>query len=399
MRIIAGLDVSRNFADIAILSCFPDISPLQFFREHQEKICFSLSCDRSGIERLKSLSVAEIILEPTGYWYSGFWVNAARSLGIKINWVSHQEVKHHRHHYGFKNKDDRSDAFTMALMYFDPGARDELGNPRFIPHYECDRVERVRRLWHEREQLDKNMGNNIRQLRQRLLIEHPEIAQKKFNYIGKHGVNPTLGHIARTIDHHRIGETVGTGITPYSTSQAKDIIELRNRRDRCETELEAILSEFPDYDSTFKAFGFGIVLRALLLMHCYPIERFYVAGAPYWRDGHDISLRRFQAFLGLSFTYEKSGASSATGKKIKRKWHGSETVRSHLYAHALIVICAKTIPPRSSTIVALRAAWHHERVDPTTGKSYPPFKALGKDGICRLLFYEARLLYQALKKL
>lgn len=399
MNKIAGLDVSRNFADIAILCCFPTISPLQYFEGHKNEICHRLSCDRSGIEKLASLTPSEIILEPTGYWYSGFWVNAARTLGIKINWVSHQEVKYHRHHYGFKNKDDRSDAFTMALMYFDIGARDELGNPRFIKDYQCDRVEQVRLLWHEREQTSKNMNNNIRQLRQRLLIEHPEIAQKDFTYKGKHGVNPTLGHIAKMFSHNRIPQTVGIGISSYSRTHAADIIAMRERIDRQEQKLEALLALWGDYDRAFKSFGFGVSLRSLMLIHCYPIERFYVAGAPYWRDGHDISLRRFQAFLGLSFTYERSGAGAADSKKIKRKWHGSEVVRSHLYAHALVMICSTKIPPRSEVIVTLRNAWHHKRTDPVGGKSYPPFKAFGKDGICRLLFYEVRLLYQQLKKL
>jgi hypothetical protein len=39
-------------------------------------------------------------------------------------------------------------------------------------------------------------------------------------------------------------------------------------------------------------------------------------------------------------------------------------------------------------------------IETTTSVSLPPsFKALGKDGICRLLFYETRLLYQELIKL
>ncbi|QGZ91739.1 hypothetical protein GQR42_21655 [Microcystis aeruginosa FD4] len=39
----------------------------------------------------------------------------------------------------------------------------------------------------------------------------------------------------------------------------------------------------------------------------------------------------------------------------------------------------------------------HSYLDSATQKKeLPSFKALGKDGLCRLLFYETRLLYQLL---
>lgn len=59
----------------------------------------------------------------------------------------------------------------------------------------------------------------------------------------------------------------------------------------------------------------------------------------------------------------------------------------------------------------LKNAWFNPRsheftvINEKTGKKerksqeLPSFKALGKDGICRLLFYETRLLYQELIKL
>jgi hypothetical protein len=45
------------------------------------------------------------------------------------------------------------------------------------------------------------------------------------------------------------------------------------------------------------------------------------------RTKHDHSCRQFQAFLGLSFTLEKSGDSG----NLKKKFHGSKVCRSHLY--------------------------------------------------------------------
>ena len=71
------------------------------------------------------------------------------------------------------------------------------------------------------------------------------------------------------------------------------------------------------------------------------IYRFLVDGKPWieYERGkreklqkRDRSLRKFQAFLGLSFSYEQSGDSS------KRKYHGSSLVRSHLYIWAVCMV-------------------------------------------------------------
>jgi hypothetical protein len=81
------------------------------------------------------------------------------------------------------------------------------------------------------------------------------------------------------------------------------------------------LTEFKSYCQVFTQFGFGIVTQSLLLLHCHPIDRFLVKGKPYFRGDHDISLRRFQAYLGLAYSYEISGDSSAvnTGQKVEKK--------------------------------------------------------------------------------
>ena len=47
-----------------------------------------------------------------------------------------------------------------------------------------------------------------------------------------------------------------------------------------------------------------------------------------WRASPDRSLRKFQAYLGLSYSYSQSG------DKKTRQFHGSTLVRSHLYVWA-----------------------------------------------------------------
>jgi len=176
-----------------------------------------------------------------------------------------------------------------------------------------------------------------------------------------------------------------------------------------EGELSEILEleQFKPYCQVFNQFLFGTVLQSLLLLHCYPIERFLVNGKPYFRGDHDISLRKFQAYLGLGYSYQISGDTSAKQDKVKKSWKVSDLMRSHLYAHELVTICPNK-PAKTEVIGKLKHSWLnpwiHIYYDTENGqtiekkKELPSFKALGKDGLCRLLFYETRLLYQLLTR-
>jgi hypothetical protein len=73
----------------------------------------------------------------------------------------------------------------------------------------------------------------------------------------------------------------------------------------------------------------------------------------------------------------------------------------------MVTICPNK-PAKTETMVKLKNSWlnprkhtYFTRNEKTRKKikvtqELPSFKALGKDGLCRLLFYETRLLYQLL---
>ncbi len=376
---ILGIDVSRNWAIVVLLCEFPTVSSLQYSKSIKEplrgyvrikgnvqlnEIAYKLECNAEAIEIIKSLEVDAIILEPTGYWYASFWVNCAKKLGLDIYWISHQQTKINRQHYfKTKNKDDYLDALTIALTYFDKSGLDDLGNPPILNNYDHDSIDLLRRTFHEREQIDKNKNSLINQLRQRLCCEHPEIAQRDFDYIGVNGFNPTLGHIAGLRNNPRIKATSGTEISEYSRLLANDIVMYATRISIKEAELSEILEleQFKDYCQVFNQFLFGTVTQSLLLLHCYPIERFLVNGKPYFRGDHDISLRKFQAYLGLGYSYQISGDTSAKQDKIKKSWKGSDLMRSHLYAHALVTICPNK-PAKTEIMAKLKHSWLNPRI-------------------------------------
>ena len=66
--------------------------------------------------------------EPTGHWYSYFWVTVAKQHNIAICWVSHTDLDFKRGGYGFINKRDTEDALCLAATYFDSQFVDDLGN-------------------------------------------------------------------------------------------------------------------------------------------------------------------------------------------------------------------------------------------------------------------------------
>ncbi|MDB9419431.1 hypothetical protein PN467_02545, partial [Microcystis aeruginosa CS-563/04] len=174
---------------------------------------------------------------------------------------------------------------------------------------------------------------------------------------------PTLGWLAGLAGNPRIKSTAGTGISEYSQLLAKDVITYQDRIAVKELKLGEILEleQFKPYCQVFNQFLFGTVTQSLLLLHCYPIERFLVNGKPYFRGDHDISLRKFQAYLGLGYSYQISGDTSAKQDKVKKSWKGSDLVRSHLYAHALVTICPNK-PAKTEIVGKLKHSWLNPRI-------------------------------------
>ena len=134
------------------------------------------------------------------------------------------------------------------------------------------------------------------------------------------------------------GRSVTTFSTPNITQNleepllANDIIMYETRIFSKEQELREILDleQFKLYRQVFNQFCFGTITQSLLILHCYPIERFLVNGKPYFRGDHDISLRKFQAYLGLGYCYQISGDTSAKQDKVKKSWKGSDLIRSFI---------------------------------------------------------------------
>jgi hypothetical protein len=393
MKII-GLDVGRGSAVLCCLESFPDNIQQHYRALKREKKFYKISCDRSGVEKLLSFNPQGIVLEPSGHWYSHFWVTVAKHHRIPIYWVSHTDLYGARKNYGFTNKRDEEDALCLAATYFDDKFIDSQGKKRYLRYYYDEIITNLRELFLAKEQLQKLRTNLVSQLRQRLSYEFPEVSRHTMD-LGISGYTPIIQWLAFKHPEPRydnkyklsVAHELSITISTYTRNHAKIIIDIEERYTNHLDKLEKAIAQaqFARYNKVFDRFGFGTTLRALLLINIFPIEKFLVNGMPLIEreDGQkrDRSLRRFQAFLGMSYKFHQSG------NKVARTFGGSTIMRSHLYVWAVCMIAPGGYRIKSHIGKDLSDRYQELR---KTVK--------GKDALIRILFKATRLLYRELIK-
>ncbi len=397
MNRIVGLDVGRGSAVFCCLDEFPSNILQHYQKLVKEKKFYKANCSRTGVEKLLSLLPDGIVIEPTGYWYSEFWVTVAKANDLKIYWIGHTDLKGQRTHYEFTNKRDEEDALCLAACYFDPSFIDINGNKRFLRLTHNETINLVRQLFHQKEQLQKLRTSLILHLRQRLSLEFPEAARHTMKISDSKGYTPIIYWLATEQKNKRyenkysqsIAPELGINITNYTRAHAQIIIKIEVRIVKTISQIAKTIAlpEFDDYNRVFNRFCFGLNTRAILLVHVFPINRFLVNEKPLVeyepRKGklqkRNRSLRKFQAYLGLSFSYEISGNSK------KRKFHGSSLVRSHLYGWALCLVTRQKNIIGGQIGQKISDRYHHLK---QTVK--------GKDSITRILFKVTRMLFYEL---
>jgi hypothetical protein len=186
-----------------------------------------------------------------------------------------------------------------------------------------------------------------------------------------------------------IAPTLNIEISDYTRAHAQIIVDLELRLSDHLEEIELLIAlpEFDPYNRVFDRFSFGTSCRAILLIHVYPIDRFLIDGKPWVeyepsrgkQQKRDRSLRKFQGYLGLSFSYEISGDSKV------RAFHGSSLVRSHLYAWAVCMVSRKN--NLIGTVIGKILSDRYQELRKSVK---------GKDSLVRILFKVTRMLFYEL---
>lgn len=408
---IVGLDVGRASVVAAALDCFP-VNPKRYFNQHRKEFV-RLKTNIEGVEKLLAMEPSGLVMEPTGIWYAALWRELAYAKNIPIYWVGHADLAAYRKSYGFTNKRDDEDAFSLAAMFYDERFIDSLGRKRFL-NFEEGAIVEVRETFLELEQIDKNRNAAVNQIRQRLAKEFPEACDRRSTISPKLGFSPFWGWLAGWHTYKRIeneynqsvAKILGIEISQHTRDHATAICHLELREFKAEQRLAGLLSlpEFQSYLKVFRLFGFGLRNQALLLFHIYPFEKFLVDGKPWieWEEGTEgkkqkrhRSLRSFQAYLGLAHTIEQSG-----DKKTK-KFGGSDLCRAHLYMWAVDLICVPEKQRLKTRIGQILGAKYDDlrNWDYKDGKRIAGTGAIpGRDAIIRILFKATALLFRELCK-
>jgi hypothetical protein len=213
------------------------------------------------------------------------------------------------------------------------------------------------------------------------------------------GYTPIIYWLATGIKNSRydnkykqsIAHELEISITNFTRRHAHTIIDVEKRITEAMDLLAIAIAplEFESYHRVFDKFGFGLTCRALLLINLYPFDKFLKDGKPWVEyepsrgklQKRNRSLRKFQGFIGLSYTIKQSG------DKVKRKFHGNGIIRSHLYIFVVAIIT------RTKHI-------KHYGLRKELSDRYQELRKTikGKDAILRILFRLTRMLFYELVK-
>jgi uncharacterized protein involved in tolerance to divalent cations len=337
---------------------------------------------KDAIELLTEIKPDVIVMEPTGVWYSRLWAKLAEHLNIEVKWIGHGDLAHLRGAYGFKDKDDRTDACCLAISYFDPifNAGDSW------LYWKTGVIADVNDRLLEIKSLESTTKILVQQIRQRLKYEFPEVADRAINNgRTKDGFTAWVGYLAGIHDYTRIkndhAKSIATELSielsQYTRDHAAAIVGNQIR----EVRLKAILCDslldpaFDTYRETFELFGFGYVMQSTMLANIYPIEKFLVDGKPHIdryeddRGKHkkNTSLAGFQLSLGMGKRLIESGGSTSliySGSSFSRKmlysWIVTNVLPERMAESWLVCELDKRAlsqPKPALTVAELRTRW------------------------------------------
>ncbi len=360
-KTVLGIDIGAKFVMAFMLDETPTVPYPDWYRKHGKGRIHKLNFDNSkiaegasgvrlneAIELLMDLKPDVIVMEPTGVWYSRLWATIAQQLSIEVKWIGHQDLHDKRGGYGFRDKDDRTDAFCLALTYLDPSF-----DPRRWISWRCDLAYEIHRNLLEIKGLERMTTPLKNQLHQRLKYEFPEIAQRKMtNAVTKDGYTAWLGwlagiHTFKRIENERdrsIATQLGIEISDYTRQHAKVLVDSQVRKRDSEGKLKDLLAH-PDltkYVIVLDRLGFGLLLKAAIISNIYPFDKFLLDGHKHierWETDvnekkRDRSRAAMQISLGMGKRLIESGGST------KWRYAGSGLCRSMFYlAMVTDVLC------------------------------------------------------------
>jgi hypothetical protein len=362
-KTVLGIDIGAKFVVGFYLDTVPTPPYKDWYLKHGKNRLYKLKFDNNkdkdktpgvklngAIELIQSLQPDQIVMEPTGVWYSRIWHEIAQQLDIEVKWIGHQDLHFMRGSYGFNDKDDRKDAFCLALTAFDP-----TFDPKRWIAWRCELAGEIHRTLLEVKGLEATSVPITNQLRQRLKHEFPEIADRSIgNNRSAGGFTAWIGYLAgihtftRIKNEHKrsIATQLSIEISDYTRARALDLANHQILESQLDQKLRTLLAH-PDLERYIKVLdrvGFGLRLKAAIISNIYPFEKFLSEGVRVvdrWEDDlgwhkRDRSRAAFQISLGMGKRLIESGgttkwryAGSGMARCLLHQWTVSHVLLKH----------------------------------------------------------------------
>lgn len=336
-----GADVCKNKIVCWLLHEVPD-DPRQFYKDNKRKFnkddSLTFFADARGIHDLirflKQHENPALILEPSGIHYAKLFATIAEREGIIIRWVAHEKVKHLRKIEGIKDKDDRVDAYLLALY-----ALRYRRKPDAFVRFEPGKIARIREIGFQLKSLNRIKSPMQNRLQQHLAYEFPEVALKRSDPSKVDGLPPLYAWLAgyergegakgnaryENLRRKSIATEYDIEIANFSRFLASGVCDVHLQKQSLLEELSELLQhdEFQPYLEVFKRFCFGLNTIAVVLGQVYPFENF-------------SSLEQFKSRLGFGMV-ERSSGDSNKQKREKAGRHPRTAMVSWVFSQIVKV--------------------------------------------------------------
>ncbi|MBC1241166.1 transposase [Nostoc sp. 2RC] len=304
-----GVDVSKSSVTCHILSQYPLGGLKNYWQKSRNQASklfptfYSSPKAKSNqksafdfVDYLQENKPSVAIMEPTGNHYSRLWARILESLGIKILWVGHIELRRYRGGKNLPNKSDAADALAMAAYGLDQENYLETGvlNLRQFLMHRPEPIDQLRELVQQLEHLNRVQSPIINYTRQQLAWQFPEKAHSKTESTKPGNVPPLWGWLAQRetevhpqsyksitkIYQQSIAVQLGLEIDPVVRLHADWLCDIDLEEQRLEALLKPLVNDdqFQIYNQVFDQFNFGLRIRARLLSRIYPFEAFLTNG-------------------------------------------------------------------------------------------------------------------------
>lgn len=347
-RIIGG-DVCQNSLVCWELSELPLDLRAHFKNYKRIKRSDSLTfyLDAANVEQfVEFIEDADCLaLEPTGRNYSELWATIAETHGVKVRWVGHPEVKYLRKSERLPDKNDQADALALAT-YAIKNWEKETAFLRFEP----GAVAEINETYLDIKGLKTNNTATTNRCRAKLATSFPEAAFITSNP-GSDGLSPLFAWISgreRYTDRGKnkydrlykisVGLKYGKTITQHTRYLANQICDNHIQEALLRSNLSSLVYdrlEFAKFNQVFDLFGFGLMVRAMLLVRTYPLSRFESEGAFKRRLGFGQEERS----SGQVESFSSSGSSIAKAELYN--WSRTTVAQKRLVSKVGLEVQAK----------------------------------------------------------